>query len=79
MAQILPSIGFRHSDGKATVTQSYTFTLLSDIILILSIPDYVQPLQKPVRARYCKGLFTQVPYRNGSVYNVSCCNNNCMI
>ncbi|KAK3738170.1 hypothetical protein QZH41_019678, partial [Actinostola sp. cb2023] len=46
MAQILPSIGFRHSD------------------------DYVQPLQKPVRARYCKGLFTQVPYRNGSVYNV---------
>ncbi|XP_020628147.1 von Willebrand factor A domain-containing protein 3A-like [Orbicella faveolata] len=46
MGQILPSIGFRHSD------------------------DYVRPLKKPVRARYCKGLFTQVPFRDGTVYNV---------
>lgn len=46
MGQILPSIGFRHSD------------------------DYVRPLKKPVRARYCKGLFTQVPFRDGSVYNL---------
>ncbi|KAJ7325717.1 Von Willebrand factor A [Desmophyllum pertusum] len=46
MGQILPSIGFRHSD------------------------DYVRPLKKPVRARYCKGLFTQVPFRDGTVYNL---------
>ena len=31
----------------------------------------MRPLKKPVRARYCKGLFTQVPFRDGSVYNVS--------
>ncbi|CAH3141058.1 unnamed protein product [Porites evermanni] len=46
MGQILPSIGFRHSD------------------------DYVRPLKKPVRARYCKGLFTQVPFRDGTIYNL---------
>ena len=31
----------------------------------------MRPLKKPVRARYCKGLFTQVPFRDGTVYNVS--------
>ena len=31
----------------------------------------MRPLKKPVRARYCQGLFTQVPYRDGSVFNVS--------
>lgn len=46
MGQILPSIGFRHSD------------------------DYVRPLKKPVHARYCKGLFTQVPFRDGTIYNL---------
>lgn len=35
------------------------------------LADYVRPLKKPVRARYCKGLFTQVPYRDGTVFNVS--------
>lgn len=40
-------------------------------LLIFLCVDYVRPLKKPVRARYCKGLFTQVPYRDGTVYNVS--------
>ena len=39
--------------------------------IVVFCTDYVRPLKKPVRARYCKGLFTQVPFRDGSVYNVS--------
>ena len=42
-----------------------------NIILAVLSADYVRPLKKPVRARYCKGLFTQVPFRDGTVYNVS--------
>ena len=42
-----------------------------NIIVVVLFADYVRPLKKPVRARYCKGLFTQVPFRDGTVYNVS--------
>lgn len=41
-----------------------------NIVVAVLLADYVRSLKKPVRARYCKGLFTQVPFRDGTVYNV---------
>eukprot|EP00794_Sanderia_malayensis_P007171 gene7171-7977_t len=46
LQQILPTIGFKHSDA------------------------FVKSLKKPISARYSKGLFTRVPYKDGSVYNL---------
>ena len=53
-----------------SLTQKFTCTCMLIIVAVV-FADYVRPLKKPVRARYCKGLFTQVPFRDGSVYNVS--------
>eukprot|EP00795_Rhopilema_esculentum_P000270 gene270-9918_t len=46
LQQILPTIGFKHSD------------------------DFVNSLKKPISARYSNGLFTRLPYKDGTVYNI---------
>ena len=32
--------------------------------------DFVNSLKKPISARYSNGLFTRLPYKDGTVYNV---------